>query len=392
MSPDSARPLVDIHVHVGVLGDDDPSSGAISPWMRHQIPFQIFLLYNRIDPADLSDNLMRQRLLQVIRESMLDQVVCLALDPVYTPDGARRPELSNMWVDNSYVIGLAKEFQASLPTAEQSRRKILLGASVHPYDPTFRERVAECVDWGAVLLKWLPSAQQINLADPRVDTALTFLATARQGRPLPLLVHVGPEYAIISTDPHTTSYDFLSWDWLDRFWNRLRSNAERWATPDVLGIERNLTAGLQAGACIIFAHCGLPYIAPSFLGKLAEHSDLNVVRDYLKKFPGTDGIKGKCFADVSACVTPFRKSYFGEISNLPPGSLLAGSDFPVPVFELSADLEENWEDFKAIMAGHFERIVIPQDNLLDVNWRELRNAFPGHAMFANAAQLLSQGP
>jgi hypothetical protein len=138
----------------------------------------------------------------------------------------------------------------------------------------------------------------------------------------------------------------------------------------------------------VFAHCGLPYFAPSFLGKLAEHSDLDAVSSYIRRFPGTDGIKGKCFADVSACVTPFRKNYFGDIAKLPPGSILAGSDFPVPVFELSAGLKENWDDFKAIMAGHFERIVIPQDNLLDVNWRELRRAFPGHAMFENVAQLL----
>jgi hypothetical protein len=380
--------MVDVHVHAGVLGDEDPTSGAISPWMRNQIPFRIFLLYNRIEPQALTDQLMRQRLLQVIRESKLDQVVCLAMDPVYTPDGVRRPELSHMWVDNKYVVGLAKEFETSLPVAERDRRKILLGASVHPYDPAFRERIAECLDWGAVLLKWLPSAQQINLANPRVASALKFLATARQGRPLPLLLHVGPEYSIISTDLHTTSYDFLSWNWQDRFWNALRAKAERWAIPDVAGIERNLTAGLQAGACIVFAHCGLPYFAPSFLGKLAEHSDLDAVSSYIRRFPGTDGIKGKCFADVSACVTPFRKNYFGDIAKLPPGSILAGSDFPVPVFELSAGLKENWDDFKAIMAGHFERIVIPQDNLLDVNWRELRRAFPGHAMFENVAQLL----
>jgi hypothetical protein len=388
MPPDDAGPLVDVHVHAGVLGDDDPTSGAMSRWMRQQIPFQIFLLYNGIEPHDVTDRLLRQRLLQVIRESMLDQVVCLALDPVYTPDGVRQPELSNMWVDNRYVVGLAAEFHGSLPPAEQGHRKILLGASVHPYDKRFEERVAECVEWGAVLLKWLPSAQQINLADPRVGAALKFLATARHGRPLPLLVHVGAEHAIITTDPRTTSYDFLSWGWWDRFWNALRPKTKRWTTPDLQGIERNLADGLQAGACVILAHCGLPYYAPSFLSRLAEHSDFDAVRRYLVRFPGADGIRGKCFADVSACVTPFRRSYFRDIAKLPSGSLLAGSDFPVPVFELSADLKENWEDFKAILNGHFERIVIPEGNLLDVNWRELRHAFPGHPMFENASQLL----
>ena len=127
-----------------------------------------------------------------------------------------------MWVSNEYVLELAAELKAMLPPEEQGRRGILLGASVHPYAPNFRERVAWCVDHGAVLLKWLPSAQQINLADDRVGAALEFLATARQGRPLPVLLHVGTELAIRTTDPKTTSYDFLSWSTWDRFWNRLR--------------------------------------------------------------------------------------------------------------------------------------------------------------------------
>jgi hypothetical protein len=383
----TAAPLIDMHVHVDVLGDENPSQGAISLWMRRQIAFRVFLLYNRIGLDELSDRVLEERLLRLIRDSMIDQVVCLALDPVYTTDGTRRPDLSNMWVDNRYVVDLAAKFRDS-PPDDRDRRKILLGASVHPYDPRFRERVAECVEWGAVLLKWLPSAQQINLADPRVGEALRFLATARGGRPLPVLVHVGAEYAVITTNKHTTSYDFLSWGRWDAFWNWLRPNTDRWATPDLPAIERNLTAGLNAGACIIFAHCGLPYCATRFLGSLFEHSDLDAVRGYLQRFPGTDGIRGKCFADVSACVTPFRRSYFGTIAKLPAGALLAGSDFPVPVFELSADIKENARDLKAIMAGELDRIVIPEDNLLDVNWRELRHAFPGHLMFENAALLL----
>jgi hypothetical protein len=112
------------------------------------------------------------------------------------------------------------------------------------------------------------------------------------------------------------------------------------------------------------------------------------VRQYLERYPGRDGIAGKCFADVSACVTPFRKSYFGRIARLSAGSLLAGSDFLVPVFELSANLEEHLQDFKAMMRGDLSRIVVPQGNLLDVNWHELQHAFPGHAMFTNFIQLM----
>lgn len=395
---------IDTHVHVALLGPDrpparpaaggppfmepQPERGAMTSAMRGSTPFGVFLFYNKIEPDLVTDALLRKRSLENIYHSSFDYVVCLALDAVYSPAGERCTDLSTMWVSNEYVLELAAELKAMLTPEEQRRRGILFGASVHPYAPNFRERVEWCVANGAVLLKWLPSAQQINLADDRVGAALEFLATARQGRPLPVLLHVGTELAILSTDPKTTSYDFLSWSTWDRFWNRLRPSATRWATPDLEGVRRNLDRGLRAGGCLILAHCGLPYFAPNFFKKWLEHSDFDAVREYLEHHRGSDGIRGKCFADVSAIVTPFRKSYFDDIRKLPPGSLLAASDFPVPVFELSADLGENLEDLGAILNGEFERIIVPEGNLLDLNWRELQHAFPGHPMFENARQII----
>ena len=227
---------IDTHVHVALLGPEptdrtvpasapfmepQPARGGMTLEMRHSAPLAVFLFYNKIEPHQLSDALLRQRSLDNIAYSSFNYVVCLALDAVYTPAGERRPELSSMWVSNEYVLELAGELKAMLPPEEQSRRGILLGASVHPYAPNFRERVAWCVDHGAVLLKWLPSAQQINLADDRVGAALEFLATARKGRPLPVLLHVGTELAIRTTDRRRLPMISLM-EHRDRFWNRLR--------------------------------------------------------------------------------------------------------------------------------------------------------------------------
>lgn len=380
--PDVTFKRIDTHVHVGVLGDDPAFKryGAMSQRMRRQVVFRIMMLYARIAPERASDQVFRDGVLKAIAGSGLDHVVCLALDPVYDPAGNRREDLSNMWVDNDYILD---------QLAPAANGKVLLGASVHPYDPEFRTRVARYVAAGAVLLKWLPSAQQIDLADPRVGGALEFLASAgRGGRPLPLLLHVGPEYSIMTTDPRTWSYDFLSWSFWDGVGNRFRGR-KRWHVPDVEAIDGNLRRGLDAGAYVIFAHCGLPYFATRLL-RFLEHSDFAAVTSYLERYPGLDGSRGKCLADVSACVTPFRRTFFPDIRKLPPGSLLAGSDFPVPVFELSADIEENLRDFAAMVTrGELERIVVPQDNLLAVNWRELQHAFgEQHSMFRNAAELL----
>jgi predicted TIM-barrel fold metal-dependent hydrolase len=369
--------VIDVHCHVGLVGDEYPHWGHMSDWYRRQIEFKVMLLYGRMRADQVSDRTLRLATEKAIAESHVDQVVCLALDPVYDPQGQRQENRSHMWVDNDYILDL----QRSLP------EKVLLGASVHPYDPAFKERVDRCVDQGAVLLKWLPSSQQIDLADGRVQAALAYLATAKAGAPLPLLLHVGPEYAIPSTDRRTAGYDCLSWTRWDEFVNRLRGS-DRWYRPRAKEIEANLRAGLEAGAVIVFAHCGLPYYAPSLLRRILEHSEFSTVSHYLKDFPADSTQGGRCYADVSALVTPFRRSYFGAIRKLPAQSLLFGSDFPTPVFELSADAGEMIEDLRAVFAGHLDRVIVPEDNLIDVNHQELQHFFPGHPMFTNFNALL----
>jgi hypothetical protein len=375
-TPDPKK-VVDVHCHVGLLGDEHPHWGNMSEWYTRQIVYKVFLIYGRMDADDVSDRTLRDATERAIGESKVDHVVCLALDPVYDQKGQRREELSHMWVDNDYILDLRQSIG----------EKVLLGASVHPYDPEFEGRVSKYVDKGAVLLKWLPSAQQIDLADERVRDALIFLATARDGAPLPLLLHNGPEYAIPSSDPRTSSNDCLTWTWWDKLRNSLRSS-QKWHRPDTKKVEGNLKAGLGAGAVIIFAHCGLPYYAPSRFRQLLEHSEFKTVSRYLHDFPADAPEGGHCYADVSACVTPFRRTYFEAINRLAPQSLLFGSDFPTPVFELSADIGEMMEDFKAVMGGQWDRVVVPEDNLIDVNYQELQHFFPDHPMFTNFGALL----
>ncbi len=41
------------------------------------------------------------------------------------------------------------------------------------------------------------------------------------------------------------------------------------------------------------------------------------------------------------------------------------------------------DDLKAVLNGDLTRLVIPQDNLLDVAYREMEHAFPWAGMFSN---------
>ena len=368
--PPSPLRQVDMHFHVGLRGDRYPEWGHISDRMRAMSPrYEIFLLYAGLTKGEDRDDTMLARIETIVRDAAVDHVVCLALDHVWDTTGQPRPDRSDFWVANELVLELR----------DRIGPKVLFGASVHPLRPDFPDQVARRVAEGAVLLKWLPSAQQFSLADPRVREQLVHLATVRDGQPLPLLLHVGVEYAVPTTDERTRPYDYLSWGFWDRFWNTFRR--EQWHTPDVAGVHRTLEDALRAGAVIIMAHCGLPYFAAR--ARLLEHDDFPVVRHYLERSAAGAFGPGKCFADVSACATPFRKRYFPAVRRLPSDHLLFGSDFPTPVFELSADLEEAWRDFRAMLAGNWSRIAVPQGNPIDANHRALSHFFPDHPLFTN---------
>ena len=378
MRPKGQR-VVDVHFHVGLLGDRWGHWGRLSEHFREQVAYAGFLLYARIHKKDVSDPVLREATERVIDScQQVDQVVCLALDCVVDPDGHERPDRTHMWVANEYV----EELQRALPN------RVLFGASVHPYRSDFEDRVRACIDKGAVLLKWLPSAMGIDLADSRIADRLRFLATSRSGRPLPLLLHCGPEYAIPPVEASAASRDWLSC----RPWEQLASRmrwGSGWQPPNARAIHGNLRAGLDAGGTVIFAHCGLPYFASGPVGRYLEHSEASTVRGFLTSNPAGADAAGCCFADVSAFCTPFRLPLFDDVRRIPEQFVLFGSDFPTPVFELSAGRAEVKKDFRAMLRGEFERIIIPQDNLVDVNFRELDHFFPGHALFTNFDRLLA---
>lgn len=377
MNPTNSN-VIDVHMHVGLLGDKWPNLGHFLPSYRKDLVYKIFLLYVRIKEDQVTDQFLFEKTIEAIATSDMDKVVCLALDHVYDEKGTPRPELSNMWVDNDYIV---HHLMTELPD------KILLGASVHPYDPKFAERVYKYADKGAVLLKWLPSAQYIDLAEDRTREAMIALAKAGPGgKPLPLLLHIGTELAIPTTNERTNGYNCLSWTWKDKFSNFFRGK-KKWYIPRLEKIHDNLNVALQEGTIIIFAHCGLPYFVGGLFGGIFEHSEFKTVCNYLNRTNNQE-FSGMCYTDLSAICTPFRKKYFKEIGKLPDNLLLFGSDFPTPAFELSADIKEFWDDFKAVLKGDFHRVIIPQDNLIDVVHRELKYFFPGHPMFTNFNDIL----
>ena len=372
-----AGKIIDAHCHVGLLGDTWPHWGALSKQFLKSPAFPVFALYGRVPRAKVSDRVLREKAEQLLSQTELDHVVCLALDYTRDEQGRPDPARTGMYVSNEYVLELRRSVG----------ERVLLGTSVHPYAERFEDEVKHWVDQGAVLIKWLPSAQAIDLGSEKAGAAMRALAhLGSKGRALPLLLHTGAEYAVPPAAKDTPSLDFLSWSKGDDFRNLRR----RWRRPDVERIEANIRSAIDEGAVIILAHAGLPYFEPRWMAGYWEHSDFEAVRDHLAR-PVSGMRSGRAYTDVSAICTPFRKTYFGDLKALPAERLIYGSDFPTPIFELSADWEEVQRDFKAVMGGDLSRVVVPQDNLLDANLRELRLAFGAdHPMFTNLGRLLDK--
>jgi predicted TIM-barrel fold metal-dependent hydrolase len=205
-----------------------------------------------------------------IEESLLDRVVLLALDAPYSEDGTLDTTHNTVVCTNGYVAALSG-----------SNRKTLFGASVHPYRTDALEELQRCIDTGACLVKWVPSAQNI---DPRNERCLPFYDMLAAHR-LPLLCHTGCEHTLAG-----------------------RRNE--------LNDPTRLLPALKRGVTVIAAHCGARML-------LHERSYFDAWCRLALEHEG-------CFGDISAFVIPTRMHLLARIirDERLVSKVLYGSDFP----------------------------------------------------------------
>jgi len=169
-------------------------------------------------------------------------------------------------------------------------------ASIHPYGDDAAPRLTQALAQGAVAVKWLPSAMNIDLRDPRCESFYQVLARTR----VPLIVHAGEEKAV--------------------------PGAQR----DDLGNPLLVRAALRHGVRVIVAHCA----------SLGEALDLDQ-REPLER-PAFDLFtrlmderewQGLLLGDVSALLLSNRDPAVWrtvlEREDWQP-RLLNGSDYPLP--------------------------------------------------------------
>jgi len=231
------------------------------------------------------------RLLSSSKE--IDGVVLLALDAVYSPKtGILDEQKTDLWVSNRFLAGKVEELNNRLEKEKIERKKFFFGASVSPNRKDWESELAYVItQTDAVLIKWIPSAQHINLMDERHK----YFYAALAARNIPLLCHVGPEYS---------------------FPEGIRQRN--------LDNYKYLEKPLEYGVTVIAAHCASP-VFPLI--------DENVMKDFyaFMKDANSDGTV-RVWADTSALSLSTRLPFIPEILDTFPSKwLVHGSDFPIPI-------------------------------------------------------------
>jgi predicted TIM-barrel fold metal-dependent hydrolase len=270
-----------VHVHLAGVGTQ--GSGCwLSPRTRGRAVFRFLRWRAGITERQLEtsfDQDWAARIASLVRGSSLDRAVVLGFDGVYDAGGRFVEGESQMVVPPSWVFEVCRRHPGEL----------LPGPSVNPFRRDAMERLEECIEGGAALIKWLPATQAIDPASPRLGGFYRRLAEAG----IPLLVHAGGG-----------------------------ERTFREVAPELKSVER-LRAPLEAGVPVICAHSGTRVVLSR------DPDELPLVRAMLREYP-------HFWVDDSGLANPSRFPHMPRLAadELIASRTLHGSDFPVPASAL----------------------------------------------------------
>jgi len=190
-------PKIDVHIHLA--GNGCCGSGIwLSKTFQKRYTYRLLKLVQRITPeqeATSVDSDWVERISKLVGESQMDYGVVLGFDGVYdTEHGAWIEKKSQLLIPPAWVFTVCKKYPNLLP-----------GPSINPFRKDALDLLQYCIDEGAVLIKWLPPAQGIDPADPKILDFYRALADAK----MPLLVHTGGEKTFATVIEGVESIDKL---------------------------------------------------------------------------------------------------------------------------------------------------------------------------------------
>jgi uncharacterized protein len=268
---------IDVHVHLAGVGTQ--GSGCwLSPSFQRRPLFRLLRLWYGVSEQQMRSSVDQDwvdLVASLVEDSELDRAVALGFDGVYRADGSLDESHSQLIVPPSWVFEACRRRPAAL----------LPGPSVNPDRADAMERLDECIEGGAVLLKWLPAVQAI---DPSQRRHTRFYQRLREAG-IPLLIHAGGGEATFRE--------------VDR------------SLQDLRHIERPLEEGVK----VICAHSAAPIIYSR------DQNQIPLLRTLLQRYPNL-------WVDNSGMANPSRFPYLSRFARDEEISerTLYGSDFPVP--------------------------------------------------------------
>lgn len=265
--------IIDMHCHTAGIGAGG-SGCFVSSAMRRNARFAFFLKAFGVSEGELvqhGDRLVLTRLAQRLAGSrQVAAAVVLAMDGVVDSQGRLDEAATEIYIPNEFLTQECR-----------NHPQLLFGASINPHRRDALERLDRAAAEGAVLLKWLPSIQAIDPADPHLKPFYRRLHELR----LPLLSHTGDEESFTRTD------------------NRL-------ADP------LRLRAALDEGVIVIAAHCASN-------GRNDRQPNLQRLLTLFDAYPNL-------YADISSLTQANRLGHLPRVlRHIPHERLLYGSDMPI---------------------------------------------------------------
>lgn len=264
----------DIHVHVA--GNNYTEWGNyVKPMMLNRFLIKHFIKQfgikaKKIDDIKDLEKQISDNIKSLISGCKIDRFTLLAIDAAYKENGDIDMDRSQLIVSNKFVSSIAK-----------SSNRLLFGGSIHPYRKDALKELEQAEKDKVCLIKWLPSAQNIN---PSSKLCYDFYEALAHYK-IPLLCHTGNEHI------------------LGAFSNKLNDPAL-------------LKTALEMGVTVIAAHCST---------KMYLHET-----NYFKKWKRMALEYENFYGDTAAFIIPTRMIYLKAILNDDrlKNKLLYGSDFP----------------------------------------------------------------
>jgi uncharacterized protein len=357
-----APPRIDLHVHI-VGMDDGPEMGEDTVFYHPEDNQHWFtrILYGMLArdlralgaDADGNRRITAREYLRVVAcllaaSEELDMAVLLALDARCDDDGVLDPVKTDLRVPNLFAARAVRELNAAFE-AEGSTRRFLFGASVHPARPDWEDALDQALEEDAVLLKLVPSVQNVHLERAAGRERAFYRRLADTG--LPLLCHAGPEY----------------------------SYPEGLRRPE-LDDYHLLRHPLEQGVTVIAAHCATPVFP------VIDRDDTIAFADFLEEMTERRGLR--LFGDTSAFSLATRVPVLPRVrERIDAARLLNGSDFPIPI--------DGWAHSPLLtrdITADEHRLIASTHNPFDRDVRIKRaHGFPDAALTAPAAVLRRAG-